>query len=165
MFKPVCLRPLSGLWLLCSALLLAGCGSDTMTLPEFALPDAQGQTQPSQQWQGQVRVLNFWATWCAPCRKEIPMLVQAQRDYADADLQIIGLAIDDADAVRRFADQYGINYPLLVEANAVARLQDQLRAGNGLPATVIVDRDGRIRERARGELDREQLDALVEPWL
>lgn len=91
------------------------------------------------------------------------MLVEAQRAYRDRGVQILGLALDDRASVTRFAGEYGINYPVLVDAAGVARVQDAFQAGTGLPMTVVVDRSGRIRERVAGALTRERLDRLLAP--
>lgn len=93
------------------------------------------------------------------------MLVAAQRDYRDDGLQILGLALDGSEPVRRFAAEYGINYPVLADAAGVARVQDAFGGGTGLPMTVIVDREGFIRERVPGALTRERLDRLLAPYL
>lgn len=93
------------------------------------------------------------------------MLVAAQRDLADHDVQIIGLAMDDADTAARFAQEYEINYPVLANTSAVMRVQDQLRAGQGLPVTLVVDRRGRVEARAVGAITREDLDRMLAPLL
>lgn len=93
------------------------------------------------------------------------MLIEAQTDYADDGLQIVGLAMDERTPVRRFARRYGINYPLLVDANAVAKVQDTLHGGAGLPSTIILDRRGRVRARVTGAMDRDHLDRLLAPLL
>lgn len=155
----------------CVLALAAGAGlawwleSGTERRPEFALPDLQGETRHVSEWDGNLLVINFWATWCAPCRKEIPMLVEAQRAYRDRGVRILGLALDRRKPVERFAAEYGINYPVLVDAAGVARVQDAFGGGTGLPMTVVVDRKGRIRERVAGELTRAELDALLAPYL
>ncbi len=137
--------------------------------PGFTLPDLSGAPRNIAEFDGQVLVLNFWATWCVPCREEIPMLIQAQRDYADDRLQIIGIAVDKREAASTFADEYGINYPILADARDAARVQDAYTAENDpaglLPYTVVVDRQGRIRTQVAGKLNRARLDDLVVPLL
>lgn len=93
------------------------------------------------------------------------MLVSAQRDYRDDGVRILGLALDQREPVKKFAAEYGINYPVLVNAMGVARVQDAFDAGTGLPMTVIVDRSGRVRERVAGEIKRDRLDRLLAPHL
>lgn len=133
--------------------------------PDFALPDLEGDIHHVSEWDGELLVVNFWATWCAPCREEIPMLIEAQADYRERGLRVLGLALDRRPAVRRFVEEYGIDYPVLVDAAGVARVQDAFGGGTGLPMTVIVDRKGMIRERVPGALTRERLDRLVKPYL
>src|ERR1041385_8514187 len=84
------------------------------SLVDFALPDLGGKTRWMSEWQGKVIVLNFWATWCAPCREEIPLLIKAQNQYKARGVQIIGIAIDTPAAVAEFAKRMNINYPLLI---------------------------------------------------
>ncbi len=134
-------------------------------LPDVAIADLDGEPKTLDSWAGQIRVVNFWATWCKPCREEVPMLVAAQRDYAGQGVQIIGLAVDDADTAARFARDYNINYPVLADTSAVMRVQDQLRAGQGLPVTLVIDRQGRIQTRAVGEITRSDLDDMLAPLL
>lgn len=139
--------------------------ADFSPLPAFALQDTSGDLRHAREWRGQVLVLNFWATWCKPCRKEVPLLVRAQKEMGDQGLQVVGLAIDEVAAVRRFAQQYDINYPLLVDAMGVVKLQDALGGGPGIPYTVVVDRRGRIRHQVVGVIEQGQLEAMVGPLL
>jgi thiol-disulfide isomerase/thioredoxin len=136
------------------------------SIMEASLPDLSGQPQRLDQWRGKVLVVNFWATWCGPCRKEIPELVRAQASQGPRGLQIVGIAIDDRDKVAPYAAQMRINYPILVgelDAMDLARA-----AGNelgGLPFTVIFDRDGRPAHTELGTLDEAKLAKLTEPLL
>jgi thiol-disulfide isomerase/thioredoxin len=123
-----------------------------------SLPDLQGQQQPIAQWKGQVLIVNFWATWCPPCLKEIPEFIRLQEQYRARGVQFVGIAIDDRGKVAEFADRLGMNYPVLVaelEGIALAR-----KAGNrlgGLPFTVIIDRQGRTSKIELGVLDEKKL--------
>lgn len=134
-------------------------------LPEFALPDLSGDIRRSEEWRGEVLVLNFWATWCKPCREEMPMLASLQSELGDAGLQVVGVAVDELEPVRRFAAEYGIDYPLLVDLVGAVRLQDAVNGGAALPMTVVADREGLIRARVPGKLDRRRLEAIVQPLL
>src|SRR5829696_5684301 len=78
------------------------------------LPDMDGQAQRLDQWQGKVVVVNFWATWCAPCREEIPLFVKLQKQYGDRGLQFVGIAVDEPAKVKPFAAELGMNFPVLV---------------------------------------------------
>lgn len=137
--------------------------------PEFTLPDLSGTPRHISEFDGQVLVINFWATWCIPCREEIPMLIEAQADLGDEGLQVIGIAVDKRKAAAAFAKRYGINYPVLVDLQKAARVQDAYTQPGDpqavLPYTVIVDRRGRIRASVAGKLNRKQLEALVQPLL
>lgn len=137
--------------------------------PDFTLADLKGNPRSISEFDGDVLVINFWATWCGPCRREIPMLVKAQDDYGDRGLQIVGIAVDTRGAATAFADRYGIDYPVLAAPTEGARVQDRY-TGAGTPAgvlpyTVVVDRDGRIVHRTAGELSRARLDSLIQPLL
>jgi thiol-disulfide isomerase/thioredoxin len=130
-------------------------------LPSFSYPDLQGQQRSSEEFADKVVVLNFWATWCPPCRKETPEFVALQELYG-SDVQFIGIAIDDEEPVREFADSFGVNYPLLlgdVEAVSLSR-----RLGNryeGLPFTIVAEPGGNVVLRHTGGLERDQLEPLL----
>jgi thiol-disulfide isomerase/thioredoxin len=130
------------------------------------LPDAQGKVQSMAQWKGRVLVVNFWATWCVPCREEMPMFVRAQAEQGAKGLQFVGIAVDQADKVNRFAADIGLNYPTLVGGLGAMELSRDL--GNrlmALPFTIILDRDGRIVHTQLGPLHDEQLRSIVRPLL
>lgn len=144
---------------------------NTVASPENALfqaafPDLDGRTQPLAQWRGRVLVLNFWATWCPPCRKEMPEFVQLQKEYGAKGLTFVGIAVDDKAKVQAFADELGVNYPILLGQMDAIELARQLgnRLG-GLPFTVIVDPQGRIAATELGGLDREKLLHILNPLL
>src|SRR5574337_1673050 len=85
-----------------------------LALLDLALPDLAGKEQPLAQWRGKVLVVNFWATWCAPCREEMPEFIKAQSEYGAKGLQFVGIAVDQADKTEQFAKEIGLNYPTLV---------------------------------------------------
>jgi len=133
---------------------------------EFSLPDTTGQAHASTEWAGRVRLINFWATWCPPCRREIPALIALQQDFGARGLQVIGIAMDDAEAVAAFARETGINYPLLVGDQDVVELAVDL--GNhreALPYTVVLDRAGRIVHVHAGEVTEAGLAPVLERLL
>jgi thiol-disulfide isomerase/thioredoxin len=118
---------------------------DATALLALSLPDSAGQPQPLAQWQGKVLVVNFWATWCAPCREEMPDLVRAQDEYGAKGVQIVGIAVDNADKVQQFAKEIKLNYPVLIGGYAAMDLSKDL--GNSLvalPFTLILDRRGKV---------------------
>jgi thiol-disulfide isomerase/thioredoxin len=136
--------------------------------PVFAASfnDLDDKLQPLKQWRGKVVVLNFWAPWCPPCREEIPDFIKLQDKYGERGLVFIGLALDEKIKVQAFADEIGINYPVLLgemEAVDLAR-----KIGNrlgGLPFTVVIDRKGRIVVSEVGGLTLERLEKAVSPLL
>lgn len=132
------------------------------TLFNASFDDLNGKKQPLSQWRGKVLVVNFWATWCPPCIKEIPVFIELQKAYGDQDFQIIGIAVDNKEAVSEFAEQMGINYPsLLAEVDGIGLVK---RFGNGigaLPYTVIINREGEISDTIRGELSKLEVENLL----
>jgi thiol-disulfide isomerase/thioredoxin len=130
------------------------------------LPDLEGRPRSLEQWRGNVLVVNFWATWCAPCREEIPAFIKVQDKLGAKGLQIVGIAVDQGDKVRPYAAEMRINYPILVgdlEAIDLAR-----QAGNrlgGLPFTVVFDRKGTAVHSQLGGINEQRLTALVQPLL
>lgn len=132
----------------------------------LSLPDHLGQAQSIGQWRGQVMVLNYWATWCPPCKKEIPDLVRISRDFVDKGVVVVGLSIDDGERVRAFRDTLAMPYPVLVGDHSVLELSATL--GNptqGLPFTLLVGRDGQIVRRYIGLLDPQELRSDIKDLL
>jgi len=141
-------------------------GQSAAALLGVALPDVDGKDQPLAQWSGKVLIINFWATWCGPCREEMPMFVRLQREQGANGLQFVGIAVDQTDKVRQFADEIGLNYPALIGGYGAMELSKTL--GNSLmalPFTVIVDRAGRVAHTQLGPLKEEQLASIVRQLL
>ncbi len=136
------------------------------TRPDFSMPDMAGNQRHISEWDGKIVLLNFWATWCPPCRDEVPLLIEAQERHGDAGLQVIGISLDERDKVAAFAEDFGINYPLLVHRTAgidIAReYGDQIGA---LPYSVIYDAEGRVLAGHTGELHQEDLDRMLKKAL
>lgn len=131
--------------------------SSPAPLPAFSLPDLSGKPHHISEWQGKIRVINFWATWCPPCRKEIPDFIALQQQYVDRGLVVIGIAIDDQQAVADYLDKTKINYPVLMGTDDGIALARQLgNSVDAVPFTVIVNRSGEIVYRQPGELSREK---------
>lgn len=134
------------------------------TIMALRLADLKGQQQSLAQWRGKVLVVNFWATWCTPCREEIPMFVRLQDKYRGQGLQFVGIAIDQPDKVQAFADEFAVNYPLLMGGIEAVELSRQ--AGNrigALPFTLVIDRGGKIAATQLGELREAKLDIMIQP--
>jgi len=129
-------------------------------------PDLDGAPQALEQWRGKVVVVNFWATWCAPCREEIPMLVKLQDKYRDRGLQLVGIAIDQADKVRPYAAEMGMNFPILLgSADGIELTRELGNKAGVLPFTVVLGRDGRIAAREVGALKEPRIEPLLSSLL
>lgn len=129
--------------------------------------DPDGRPQPLAQWKGQWLVLNFWATWCAPCVEEMPHLQQVAHDYAGRGVAVVGLGIDNADAIRRFRKQLDLDLPLLVAGATGSNLARELGNPSGaLPYTVLISPQGTVVQARLGllrpELLRSWLDARLD---
>jgi len=136
------------------------------TVPDFSFPDLQGHSRQANEWMGKVLVLNFWATWCPPCREEVPTFVKYQKSYGKRGLQFVGIAVDQLDAVQGFVDVNAVTYPVLIgQTDAVALSQRLGNRFSGLPFTVVFDRNGRVRFRRTGAVSAEMLDKEVIPLL
>ena len=135
-------------------------------LINFTLPELDGKKHALDEWRGKVIVLNFWATWCEPCREEIPLLVSLQKKRGADGLQIIGVAIDNRTAVMLYSRSAGINYPILMGADDTFDLVARYGNSSGaLPFTVIIDRSGSIAVRKLGPFNKTELESLVEPLI
>ena len=135
--------------------------------PEFALTDINGQPQSLAAHRGKLVLVNFWATWCPPCREEIPLLIDMQAQHGEAGFQVIGIALDQAEKVAPYAAQIGMNYPAVIAPPAQGfDLMDAYGAQvGGLPFNVLVDAGGAIVFRHEGALTREQLEPLLQRYL
>lgn len=132
------------------------------TLSYWSFDDLDGQQRHMSEWAGDLIVVNFWATWCAPCRKEIPGFIALQDRYAGARVQFIGIAFDRVEAVRPYAEEQGMNYPVLIGEEAVAQYMRALGNGIGaLPFSAIIARDGRVLETHQGEWAEDDVDGAI----
>lgn len=130
------------------------------SLPAITLPDMDDKPRKLSEWRGRPLLINFWATWCEPCRREIPLLRQLRAEHSKSGLEVLGIAVDFRDAVRGYADQAGIDYPVLI-AEKDATAPQAFGVGMGLPTTVFADREGRIVAMHVGELHPDQAQRLV----
>ena len=129
--------------------------------------DLKGNKHKLSDWKGKLIILNFWASWCAPCQYEIRDFVQIQEEYKTKGLQIVGVGIDEKEKLQNVARSLGINYPVLV-----ASLDDNpdllIEWGNKsqiIPYTVVIDQKGIIQYIHRGQMTREDFDDFVKPYL
>jgi len=128
--------------------------------------DLSGARRTLREWRGRVVLCNFWATWCAPCREEIPMLVAVREVFAAKGAEIVGIGIDQAAKVEEFARTYGVTYPMLIaEADAIELMRRLGNALGGLPYTVVVDRVGAVAHRRLGALTRAEVEGVLEGLL
>lgn len=138
----------------------------TRKMSEFTLNDLDGNQHNIHEWDGHVLVLNFWATWCPPCRRETPMFVELQDKYGAKGLQFVGIAIDNKDKVTDFMDTFGVNYPMLIGTDDAIQVSKSFGNRFGaLPYTVIIDRNGIIQRIQRGELTRSVAEKTIQALL
>ncbi|MEL7187132.1 MAG: TlpA disulfide reductase family protein [Pseudomonadota bacterium] len=136
---------------------------DVVDYPEFSLPDLDGVDRHLSEWQGTNRILNFWATWCGPCKREIPVLKAFQDEHKFNGFQVIGIAVDFPEEVVHYAEAAEFNYPILIgEQDAMAIAESSGIEFVGLPFTMFVASDGEYLNAYLGELHQEHLDKIVD---
>ncbi len=132
-------------------------------LGEFELIDLNNVMTNSSKWNGQYKLINFWATWCAPCRREIPLLNNTQKEYQNMSVQIIGIAVDVLDDVIAYSEETPFEYPVLVgEEEAIAIAENANIEFIGLPFTMLVDDQNEIIKTHLGEIKEHHIDMLTE---
>lgn len=126
--------------------------------PAFTLPDLDGEPVSISRWDGKVILLNFWATWCPPCREEMPAFASVQKQFGGRGFQAVGVALDRPRAVAHFIEAVGADYPQLIGRGDAMAIADRYGNGYGaLPHSVLIDRDGVIRFIKAGQLSRQEL--------
>jgi len=132
--------------------------------PRIIMEDLNGRTIRLSDYKGKVVLLNFWATWCPPCRAEMPELVRMQREYGSRGLQVIGITYppEQRARVRRFIRRFKVNYPIALGTRKTKTLFD---GGQDLPMTVVIDREGLIREVIKGILLPDEFEQKIKPLL
>ena len=135
--------------------------------PDYSLNDLSGRVVSGDTWNGQVVLVNFWAAWCPPCRREIPAFSEVREWYHEDGFEVVGIAIDDRDSVERFLKGIGnIRYPQLIGTyDATAVMREFGNTGGGLPFSALLDRGGTVRFVKSGELKKEVLMEKVEQLL
>ena len=137
--------------------------SERNFLGEFELIDLNNVMTHSSKWNSQYKLINFWATWCAPCRREIPLLNNTQKEYQDMSVQIIGIAVDVLDDVIAYSEETPFEYPVLVgEEEAIAIAENANIEFIGLPFTMLVDDQNEIIKTHLGEIKEHHIDMLTE---
>lgn len=133
----------------------------------IALKDLNGAPASLDDWRGMVVVVNFWATWCAPCREEIPLLSRTFEDYRDRDVVVVGIAVDEIDAVKSFGEEVFISYPVLVldPGEAMTMMGEYGNRIGALPFSVILDRSGAATSTKTGPYTSEELVAVLKDAL
>ena len=135
---------------------------EAVTHPQFTLPDMEGVERNFSEWDGKYRLLNFWATWCAPCRREIPLLKAFQEQHGENGFQILGIAVDYPEQVASYAEEAQFNYPVLVgQQDAMAVAESSGIEFIGMPFTMFVAKDGEYVGAYIGELHQSHLDDVV----
>jgi thiol-disulfide isomerase/thioredoxin len=130
------------------------------------LRDLTGAPRRLADWRGQVLVCNFWATWCAPCREEIPLLIAAQQQYKHNFVQFVGIGIDSVLKIVEYAKEMKIDYPLLVAEPSITDTMKKLgNKQSGLPFTVVLDRQGAVAATKLGALGRMELNGIIPPLI
>lgn len=130
-------------------------------MPEFSLDAVNTDREiTSSNYRGKVVLVNFWATWCPPCRKEIPSLIDLQEKYWDRGFSVIGISVDEGGKriVRKFSDRMQINYPVIMDKKGLAK---SFGAGMGIPVTFLVDPDGNIVRKYAGYVSHEELEGDI----
>ena len=130
--------------------------------PDFKLPDLEDKQRSISEWDGKIRLVNFWATWCPPCLREMPAFIEMQEQYAEKDFVVIGIAIDYKDTVQDFVDSLGVNYPILY--GEMAALELTTLYGNRLgvlPFSVFVGKDNKIISVHNGEITAETIKNIL----
>jgi peroxiredoxin len=130
--------------------------------PAFQLPNLSGKSVSLKDFKGKVVILDFWATWCPPCRMEIPGFIDLQKSYGAKGLQVVGVALDQPDRVKSFVAANGINYPVVLGNNQIVSSYGGI---TGIPTTFLIDKEGRIVEKFEGMRPKETFETAIKKLL
>ena len=145
---------------------LGGAAKSSEPVWSASFKDLKGERQSLSQWKGKVTIIYFWATWCAPCHKEAPRLSALYKKHAEADLVVVGIAVDNADKVRTFVDKYQLQNPIVYGGTEAIQLgRDLGNALGAIPYTVVINRNGDVIKTIRGDTPDGKLEALIGPLL
>jgi thiol-disulfide isomerase/thioredoxin len=133
-----------------------------LELPEIRLTGTDGAVHRVADWKGRPLVINFWATWCEPCLREIPLLKALRREHTADRLEIVGIAVDYPDDVRKYARAHGIDYPLLIGEQGGLEAASAFGMEPALPFSVFADRQGRVVTLRVGELHRDEAELILD---
>jgi thiol-disulfide isomerase/thioredoxin len=151
---------------LAGPLLLKRSPGGSAALAAATFTDLQGRPRRLDEWRGRIVVVNFWATWCPPCREEIPMLMEVREKFSSNGVEIVGIAIDLAAKVKEYASSMKISYPVLVaDAGGLDLVRALGNTAGGLPYTVFVDRQGEAEKSKLGALKQAELEGLLREML
>jgi thiol-disulfide isomerase/thioredoxin len=141
---------------------MTGSGPEIVRYPKFTMNDLAGNPRDFSEWDGRHRLLNFWATWCAPCRREIPLLKEFQAEQGDDGILMMGIAVDFPEEVTRYDEMAEFNYPILVgQDEAMALAETSGVQFIAMPFTMIISREGEFLSAYLGELHRSHLDEIT----
>jgi peroxiredoxin len=130
--------------------------------PAFTLTDLNGKSVSLSDFKGKVVILDFWATWCPPCKREIPDFINLQKEYGARGLQVVGIALDEPGKVQAFASQNGINYPVLLGTDDIAWKYGGIQ---GIPTTFVIDKTGKITAKFEGYRPRDVFESEIKKRL
>lgn len=132
--------------------------------PVWDLKDSEGKIVKFSDFKGRVVILDFWATWCGPCRREIPGFVELQKQYGEQGLTVIGISLDEEGpaVVKPFIKKFGINYPVVMGDQKISQAFGGIE---GLPTTFVIDREGRIVKKHIGYVPKEEFEKEIKPLL
>ena len=128
-------------------------GNNSSQAPDFVVKDLKGREISLSNYSGKVVFLNFWATWCGPCKAEIPDFIEAYKQYKDKGMEIIGISVDriSPNSVLKFVEEYKINYPVAMSTD---KIQKDYEPGPYIPTTIIIDQEGKIRHKHIGYMSK-----------